>query len=66
MKKLCAVWMVLVTVSGVAQSVIEPYPINITTNKTTNIIFPAPILSVDRGNGSRLYKRQRMSKTSCW
>lgn len=31
-------------------TIIEPYPLKITTNKTTNLIFPYAIKSVDRGS----------------
>jgi conjugative transposon TraN protein len=32
------------------KTIIEPYPLKITTNKTTNLIFPFAIKSVDRGS----------------
>lgn len=36
---------------------IEAYPIEITTNKTTNIIFPHAIIGVDRGSKSLLAQK---------
>jgi conjugative transposon TraN protein len=38
------------SIQGYSQSSIPPYPLNITYNKTTNIIFPYAVKSVDRGS----------------
>jgi len=59
MKRICAIWILLVAIKGFSQTVIEPYPLQISTDKTTNIIFPATILSVDRGNGSIIVQKAR-------
>lgn len=36
--------------SAIQVNIIEPYPLTITYSKTTNIIFPYAIISVDRGS----------------
>ena len=38
---------------------IEPYPLQITTNKTTNLIFPYAIKSVDRGSADVLAQKAK-------
>jgi conjugative transposon TraN protein len=40
-------------------TIIEPYPLKITTNKTTNLIFPYAIKSVDRGSGDVLAQKAK-------
>lgn len=63
MKKVCAVWTsVLCLFFNVSftQSLpksILPYPINISTDKTSNLIFPVSIKSVDRGSASVLAQK---------
>ena len=47
MKKLCAIWIVLISFKCFSQLAIEPYPLQIGINKTTNLIFPYEIKSVD-------------------
>ena len=39
--------------------VIEPYHVNITLNKTTHLIFPCSIKSVDRGSGEVLAQKAK-------
>src|SRR4051812_37752723 len=40
-------------------TIIEPYPLNITLNKTTNLIFPYAIKSVDRGSADVLAQKAK-------
>jgi conjugative transposon TraN protein len=40
-------------------TIIEPYPLKITTNKTTNLIFPYAIKSVDRGSADVLAQKAK-------
>ena len=40
-------------------TIIEPYPLQITTNKTTNLIFPYAIKSVDRGSADVLAQKAK-------
>jgi conjugative transposon TraN protein len=40
-------------------TIIEPYPLLITTNKTTNLIFPSAIKSVDRGSADVLAQKAK-------
>lgn len=40
-------------------TIIEPYPLKITLNKTTNLIFPFAIKSVDRGSGDVLAQKAK-------
>lgn len=63
MKKQSAVWVVLmfclITIEAVAQSsgVIQPQPLSICDSKTTNLIFPFAIKSVDRGSRELLVQK---------
>lgn len=69
MKKISAVWITgiilfLSLTSAFAQneqiqkaSVIPPYPLEITFNKTTNLIFPYAIKSVDKGSADILAQK---------
>jgi len=50
MKKSCAIWLMLISIKTFCQEPIESYPLQITFNKTTNIIFSYPIKSVDKGS----------------
>ena len=63
MRKMCAVWISLVIlftisgpiqaqtlVKGPQQTIIAPLPLSITYSKTTNLLFPYPIKSVDKGS----------------
>lgn len=43
----------------VQTTIIEPYPLKITLNKTTNIIFPYAIKSVDRGSADVLAQKAK-------
>jgi len=47
------------TVEVLKTTVIEPYYLAITSNKTTNLIFPYPIKSVDRGSRDVLAQKAR-------
>jgi conjugative transposon TraN protein len=40
-----------------APSFIEPYPLEVTINKTTNLVFPFAIKSIDRGSPSILVQK---------
>ena len=40
-------------------TIIEPYPLQITTNKTTNLIFPYAIKTVDRGSADVLAQKAK-------
>jgi len=40
-------------------TIIEPYPLKITVNKTTNLIFPYAIKSVDRGSADVLAQKAK-------
>jgi conjugative transposon TraN protein len=61
--------MILLFISGTSFSqileakfpttIIEPYPLQITTNKTTNLIFPYAIKSVDRGSADVLAQKAK-------
>jgi conjugative transposon TraN protein len=42
-----------------AVTIIQPYDLKITTNKTTNLIFPTAIKSVDRGSGQVLAQKAK-------
>src|SRR3954470_10418956 len=44
---------------NVQTTIIEPYPLKITLNKTTNIIFPYAIKSVDRGSADVLAQKAK-------
>jgi uncharacterized protein DUF4138 len=59
MKKLCAVWLVLFTFRCLAQTSIEPYPLQIGFNKTTNLLFPFAVKSVDRGSKEILVQKNK-------
>jgi uncharacterized protein DUF4138 len=59
MKKLCAVWLVLFTFNCFSQSSIEPYPLQIGFNKTTNLLFPYAVKSVDRGSKEILVQKNK-------
>ena len=59
MKITCALWLVLLSTKLYSQRPLEAYPVKITTGKTTNIIFPSPIVSVDRGIGAVLVQKAR-------
>ncbi len=59
MKKLCTVWLVLFTFKCFSQSSIEPYPLQIGFNKTTNLLFPYAIKSVDRGSKEILVQKNK-------
>jgi hypothetical protein len=45
--------------SGVQVKTIEPYKLNIGYSKTTNIIFPHAIISVDRGSKDVLAQKAK-------
>lgn len=38
---------------------IEPYPLELTVRKTTHLVFPYPIVSVDRGSGDILAQKTK-------
>jgi conjugative transposon TraN protein len=38
---------------------IEPYPLELTVRKTTHLVFPYPIISVDRGSGDILAQKAK-------
>ncbi len=59
MKKLCAVWFVLFSFKCFSQIAIEPYPLQIGYNKTTNLLFPYAIKSVDRGSKEILVQKNK-------
>jgi len=40
-------------------TIIEPYPLQITTTKTTNLIFPYAIKSLDRGSLNLLVQKAK-------
>ncbi len=44
---------------------IEPYPISISETKTTNVIFPYSIISVDRGSSEILVQKAKGVETFC-
>ena len=45
--------------SGFSVSIIKPYPLTIAVNKTTNLIFPYAIKSVDRGSADVLAQKAK-------
>jgi conjugative transposon TraN protein len=59
MKKFCAIWIVLLSLKCFCQSSIEPYPLQVGINKTTNLIFPYQIKSVDRGSRDLLVQKAK-------
>jgi conjugative transposon TraN protein len=71
MKRICAVvtglYLLLLSTTIFAQksseilkaTIVEPYPLAITSNKTTNLIFPNAIKSVDRGSRDVLAQKAR-------
>jgi conjugative transposon TraN protein len=71
MKKISAVWItgIFLFLSGITAfsqnsnpvntSSIEPYPLAITYEKTTNLVFPYAIISVDRGSQSVLAQKAK-------
>ena len=59
MKKLCAVWLVLFSFKCFSQVSIEPYPLQIGYNKTTNLLFPYAVKSVDRGSKEILVQKNK-------
>src|ERR1022692_904991 len=59
MKKLCALWVVMVSMKCFSQVSIEPYPLQVGINKTTNLIFPYEIKSVDRGSRDVLVQKAK-------
>lgn len=69
MKPICVVGIVLMLISQVAGAqitagapailFIEPYPLLITENKTTNLVFPTAIKSVDRGSADVLVQKAK-------
>jgi conjugative transposon TraN protein len=59
MKWYCAVWLVLVSICSFSQTSVEPYRLQICCNKTTNIIFPYEIKSVDRGTRDVLVQKAK-------
>jgi conjugative transposon TraN protein len=50
MKVLLLLWLLLIFTKSFSQIPIQSYSLEITVNKTTNIIFPYAIKSVDRGS----------------
>lgn len=52
MKKLLLIVFVFLCGSLQAQTYIEPMKLEVTVNKTTNLVFPSNIVTVDRGNES--------------
>ena len=50
MKWLCALWFVLISFCSFSQTPIQSYPLEITLLKTTNLVFPFAIISVDHGS----------------
>ena len=63
MRQISAVWISLIIllfsggqlqaqilVNGAGQSTIQPMPLQVTFSKTTNLVFPYPIKSVDKGS----------------
>lgn len=50
MKCIAIILMLCVLLSAKGQSIVKPRDLQVTMNKTTNLIFPAAISSVDRGS----------------
>ncbi|MHA4741339.1 conjugative transposon protein TraN [Dyadobacter sp. MSC1_007] len=54
-----------VNIPGASQGIkmqmfaIEPYPLELTVRKTTHLVFPYPIISVDRGSGDILAQKAK-------
>ena len=59
MKCYCTVWLMLVSFNCFSQFSIEPYSLQIGINKTTNLIFPYEIKSVDRGSRDVLVQKAK-------
>jgi len=59
MKCYCALWILLLSFKCFSQVLIEPYPLQIGINKTTNLIFPYEIKSVDRGSKDLLVQKAK-------
>jgi Domain of unknown function (DUF4138) len=59
MKKICVLGMLLCCLKSFCQVSIESYPLEVTYNKTTNIIFPFAVKSVDRGSKDVLVQKAK-------
>ncbi|PWT74949.1 MAG: hypothetical protein C5B59_09970 [Bacteroidetes bacterium] len=59
MKRLCVILMLGMASKLFSQSSIGSYSLQITCNKTTNLIFPYPVKSVDRGTRDLLVQKAK-------
>ena len=59
MKWHCAVCFVFFSLKCFSQVFIEPYPLQVGLGKTTNLIFPYEIKSVDRGSKDVLVQKAK-------
>jgi len=59
MKRICVLGMLLCCLKGFCQVPIESYPLEVTFNKTTNIVFPFAVKSVDRGSKDVLVQKAK-------
>jgi hypothetical protein len=59
MKRICVLGMLLCCLKGNCQIAIESYPLEVTFNKTTNIVFPFAVKSVDRGSKDVLVQKAK-------
>ena len=65
MKKLFFLLLIVASLVATAQSPspisksarIEPYGLEVTINKTTNLVFPAPIMNIDRGSAAIIVQK---------
>jgi conjugative transposon TraN protein len=59
MKWLCAAWIFLISNNLFSQIALPSYPLEISFDKTTNIIFPYRITSADRGSRDLLIQKAK-------
>jgi conjugative transposon TraN protein len=62
MKRLCAVWILFLSIAGYGQRSIPSYPISVTFKKTTNIIFPYRIEKADVGSSDVIGHKDEVLK----
>jgi conjugative transposon TraN protein len=59
MKWSCVMWLLIFSFPGFGQTPIGSFPVQISFYKTTNLVFPYAIKSVDRGSGDVLAQKAR-------
>jgi conjugative transposon TraN protein len=59
MKSLCTLWILFFSIHSFSQTTVPSFPVSICVNKTSNLIFPYPIISVDRGSLNVIAQKAR-------